>query len=382
MNTAEGYALELVPIERIDLGDLVVSRKSDGDPRLWQVDAKGFKHNRASGERPAIELRAKAEVGAKSVVGCQAPVGTLMHRVIPVQPQERHGDTAPMLTETDKATVPSADYQHPKCYANTRGGCSTKISGEHFISHSLIKLYTFDAPGLKIKHDTGYGVRNFVNPKKFVANILCEKHNNYLHTADDAALAFGKFMRTISLRYGNGAGDWGDYEEITISGEEFSAWVLKLILNHVIGKAFIHQKGEFVSPFPPEAVDVLLGRAMWPRTWGLCVAGDTSNTDLKFMAFNRREDATTEFCSFQPFIHNDGWVGGGIVNLNGVGFGLTVFNPGRENEAAFNIPGNPLRGSIQRPSFMAWELDGVQKRVNFTWNDWWEHKTITYTMIR
>ena len=74
--------------------------------------------------------------------------------------------------------------------------------------------------------------------------------------------------------------------------------------------------------------------------------GDTANTDLKFMAFDRWEDATTEFCSFQPFIHNDGWIGGGIVNLNGVGFGLTVFNPSRENEASFNIPGNPLRGSL------------------------------------
>lgn len=158
----------------------------------------------------------------------------------------------------------------------------------------MIKLYSFDDPDLKIKHDSGYGVREFVSPKKFVANILCEKHNNDLHTADDAALQFATFMRTISLRYRNGAGEWGDDEEITISGDDFSAWVLKLILNHVVGKAFAHQKGEFVSPFPPEAVDVLLGRAMWPRTWGMCVSGDTSNTDLKFMAFDRWEDATSD----------------------------------------------------------------------------------------
>lgn len=382
VSTADGYALDLVPIERIDLGDLVVTRKANNEPRLWQVDAKGFKHNRAKGEPTVIELRAEAEPGTKFVASCQAPIGTLIQRVIAVNAQERRADTAPTPTEPEKATVSDSDYRHPKCYANTRGGCSTKISGEHFISHSLIKLYSFDDPDLKIKHDTGYGVRNFVRPKKFVANILCEKHNNDLHAADDAALAFGRFMRTISLRYRNGAGEWGDDEEITISGDDLSAWVLKLILNHVVGKAFAHQKGDFVSPFPPEAIDVLLGRAMWPHSWGLCVSGDTSNTELKFTAFDRWEDATTKFCSFQPFIHNDGWVGGGIVNLNGVGFGLTVFNPGRENEATFNIPGNPLRGSIQRPSFMAWKIDGVQKRVNFTWNDWWEHKTITYTISR
>jgi hypothetical protein len=86
--------------------------------------------------------------------------------------------------------------------------------------------------------------------------------------------------------------------------------------------------------------------------------------------------------SVQPFIHNDGWVGGGIVNLNGVGFGLTAFDPSRDNPAAFNNPGNPLRGSILRPEYMAWEIDGVQKRINFTWNDVWEHKTTTYKMTR
>ena len=37
-------------------------------------------------------------------------------------------------------------YQHPKCNANLHRGCSTKISGEHYISRSLIKLYYFNDP--------------------------------------------------------------------------------------------------------------------------------------------------------------------------------------------------------------------------------------------
>ena len=362
------------------MGELAVTKQSDGDPRVWRVNAKGFKYER--GGPMMITLRAEGEPGEKFIPRCEAPAGTSILRVVAAPPDDSAIPPDPVAAPraTDDSAEPRSDFRHPKCYANTRGGCSTKISGEHFISHSLIKLYSFDDPDLKIKHDSGYGVRQFVSPKKFVANILCEKHNNDLHTADDAALKFATFMRTISLRYRNGAGEWGDDEEITVSGDDFSAWVLKLILNNVAGKAFAHQKGESVSTFPPEAVDVLLGRAMWPRTWGLCVSGDTSNTDLKFMAFDRWEDATTEFCSFQPFIHNDGWVGGGIVNLNGVGFGLTVFNASRDDPEAFNIPGNPLRGSLQRPSYMAWELNGKQKRVNFTWNDFWEHKTITYKM--
>ena len=46
---------------------------------------------------------------------------------------------------------------------------------------------------LMIKRDTGYGPRNLASPKKFVANILCEKHNTDLHTADDT----GRLVLTV-----------------------------------------------------------------------------------------------------------------------------------------------------------------------------------------
>jgi hypothetical protein len=356
-------------------GDFIIATTDDGKPYVYQVHVKEVRAQQ--GRRRAAHHHVP---GRAATWRCACPaIWSAGRNTRP--PHHPAAKASTGLTDTQMTAATDPNYRHPKCYTNTRGGCSTKISGEHFISHSLIKLYSFDDPDLTIKHDTGYGIREFVKPGKFVANILCEKHDNDLHSADDAALAFAPFMRTISLRYKNGAGEWGDYEEITLSGDDFQAWILKLILNHVVGKAFIRQKGEFVSPFPPEAVDLLLGRAMWPSTWGLCVAGGTSNTDLKINAFDRFEDATTEWCSFQPFIHNDGWIGGGVVNLNGVGFGLTVFNPGREL-ASFNNPGNPLRGSLQRPAYMAWEINGVQKRVNFTWSDIWEHKTVTYTLTR
>jgi hypothetical protein len=375
-------AVELVPIELIETGQYVVTTDASGNAFVFQVHAKRWRVVPGAGEA-TVQLQGEPTTATSTVPECSAQFGALIKRVVGRQPIAGEAQHEPDCDEPSIArqgTDLEPSFRHPKCYANTRGGCSTKISGEHFISHSLIKLYGFDDPTLMIKHDTGYGVRNFVKPSKFVANILCESHNNALHVADDAALAFAKFMRDIALKYRNGAGEWGEYEEITISGDHFQSWLLKLILNHAVGKAFVHQKGEFVSPFPPEAVDVLLGRAMWPRTWGMCVAGDVDNEDLKISGFDRLEDITYEWCSFQPFIHNDGWVGGGIINLNGVGFGITVFDPSRDDPDSFNNDSNPLRGSVQRPGYMAWEIDGVQKRVNFTWRDIWEHKTITYRL--
>ncbi len=372
IRTANTAAIEQVFIEQIETGDWVVSKRNggNGDPRAWRVHAKGFKWSQADGG--VITLRSKETTGDESG-SVSAPPGTPILRAIFAPP--------PAYTDVpDEPDAPNAEetgFRHPKCYANTRGGCSTKISGEHFVSECLIELYSFDDPDMKIKHDNGHGVQQFVSPKKFKTNILCEKHNNDLHTADDAALAFATFIRKIALEFRNGAGERGENEEITISGENFQIWVLKLILNHAVGKAFNETKVEF----PPEAVDLLLGRAMWPRNWGLCVAGDLSHDDLRFRPFDRLEDSTTDWWSCRPLIFKEGWVGGGIVDLNGIGFGLTVFDPSRDNPDAFdNNPDNPLRGSIQRPGFMAWKLGGITKRVNFEWNDIWEHRTVTYTM--
>jgi hypothetical protein len=103
------------------------------------------------------------------------------------------------------AEVPD-DFKHPKCYANTRGGCSSTISGEHYVSHGLIKLYGSNDPDYTIQHKTGKGVGHPVRPKNFKANILCQKHNSELSPADDAALAFATFLRRNALQYDAGAG--------------------------------------------------------------------------------------------------------------------------------------------------------------------------------
>lgn len=371
IHTADAYAVEQVPIQQIEPGEWVVTLKNSDQgrwPRPWRVHAKRLRHYRAAGQPPTIYLCSAAGEDAAAV---EAPVGTIILRAVKATP--------PMHTNLAAAVGgDGAGFRHPKCYANTRGGCSTNISGEHYISHSLIKLYGFGDPTLKIKHDNGFGIRNFVSPKKFVARVLCETHNNGLNHADDAALEFCTFLRTISLRFANGAGDWGHDEEVTISGEDFQAWILKLLLNHVAGKAFTHQRGEVVSPFPPEAIDVLLGRAMWPKNWGMCVPGDLTNPSMRMNPFERQEDVTTEWCTFQPLINNEGFIGGIMVNLNGFSFGLTVFDAHNDEPAVFNIPENPLRGSVQRPKSIAWEINGVTKRINFEYDDMWDHQPITY----
>lgn len=276
-------------------------------------------------------------------------------------------------------TEAPVDYKHPKCYANTYGGCSTKISGEHYVSLGLLKLYGEDDPAFTIQHKTGKGVGHPVQPKEFKANILCRKHNTALHPADDAALAFATFLRRNALQYDAGAGEWGDAEEITVSGDDMQRWVLKVFLNHAVTEHFDVQQGKTVT-FPSEAIDLLLDRAGWPSTWGLTVPGDMTNKDVRCLPFQTKDVVDSHWWDVSPFVHKDEtWMGGGIVNLAHVSFGLTLFNPGRDMPG-WNNPGNPLRGSMQRPNFISWESSGVEKRINFTWDYPLHHKGIVYKL--
>jgi hypothetical protein len=181
------------------------------------------------------------------------------------------------------AEVPD-DFKHPKCYANTRGGSSSTISGEHYVSLGLIKLYGDNDPAFTVQHKTGKGVGHPVSPKNFKANILCQKHNSVLSPADATALKFAPFLRRNALQYDAGAGEWGEAEEITISGDDMQRWVLKIFLNHAVTGHFAEQQDRTVT-FATEAIDLLLDRAPWPSEWGMAVPGETRSRDFRAVPF-------------------------------------------------------------------------------------------------
>jgi hypothetical protein len=274
------------------------------------------------------------------------------------------------------------NYKHPKCYANTRGGCSTTISREHYISHALIMLYAFDDPEFVFQPTPNYRIPVSVRPKKFGANVLCTAHNNGLSDADAAALAFASFLRGIAIRYCNGAGDWGGPESVVVSGDDFQRWLLKLLVTHAAADVFTADGGERVQTIiTDEAIDLLLDRAGWPETWGMGVTGDLSNPHLKFDPFTRIETIIDDWWSAEPLIkHDPRHMLGGVVNLAGVSFTLCVFN---QSEALkHDDPTNPLLRVVQRPSSLTWTFKGVPKTVHFTWSDPWSHVPITFNMAR
>jgi hypothetical protein len=110
------------------------------------------------------------------------------------------------------------------------------------------------------------------------------------------------------------------------------------------------------------------------------VPGETRGKDVRACPFQPIDVVNSHWWGVAPFVHKDKtWIGGGIVDLAHVSFGLTLFNPGR-GMPGWDNPGNHLHGSLQRPAFISWEVEGLEKRINFTWNYPLHHLGITYTL--
>jgi hypothetical protein len=87
-------------------------------------------------------------------------------------------------------------FSHPKCYASSLGGCSSKISLEHYFSHSLYKLLAKGDPlhveGMPWLPADGSAK---IPAKSLGSNILCENHNSALSKYDDEALKMFNHLR-------------------------------------------------------------------------------------------------------------------------------------------------------------------------------------------
>lgn len=160
---------------------------------------------------------------------------------------------------------PSTNYQHPKCYANQDHNCSTKISNEHYLAESALEVIgqTIKVSGLKIFPPNG----KELPIGEFASNILCTRHNEALSDFDDVAK---NLFKTLN-----------DYQEECIniskplknsfrlfSGEDIEKILLKALCG-ITAKKVVAVEYKNIEAQRNLWVDILFGRAPWPKGWGL-----------------------------------------------------------------------------------------------------------------
>ncbi len=120
-------------------------------------------------------------------------------------------------------------HSHPKCYLGLMKGCSDKISGEHYISRSLLNVIekhnkTIDVSGL---FWLPKGHVKSIGKSSLTANIICTNHNSKLSPLDTE---IEKFVSAIFSIDKDLIGDASVGRKFFIDGTYIERWVMKTIV--------------------------------------------------------------------------------------------------------------------------------------------------------
>ena len=249
-------------------------------------------------------------------------------------------------------TIALVTYSNPKCYAGGRGGCSTKMSGEHYLSESVLLITTSGS----ISPDPAYGMAETVGVKSFKAKVLCTNHNSGLtHSDTAAAQVFGALKRFVALERLEEVEGWVDDVE-HVSGNDFQTWLAKTVMTHSAAGIW-RDGGEKVQlAIGVQHADLLLGRVPWPDGCGLYLVPGESDP-YSDAALNEGQTA------LQPISINSGQVlGGGFIQCYGLAFALTFFPPD------VGEPGSPFESALYQPSAVDIHFGSATKTIQFHWD--------------
>ena len=86
--------------------------------------------------------------------------------------------------------------KHDKCYMAATGACDTKISGEHLISHSVLKIFAEKQVELSGLPWQKPGDKKMLGFSTLITNALCRRHNSLLSPIELLARGYSRRSRS------------------------------------------------------------------------------------------------------------------------------------------------------------------------------------------
>jgi hypothetical protein len=156
-----------------------------------------------------------------------------------------------------------------RCWAESLGNCSDKLSGEHIVSKGLFIDDLVGVQGLSwCKNEA-----KIIGLNSLTRNILCTHHNNTLSSIDDAAIsafnAYRESVRLTSVREQMKERRWR-ITHLQIDGNRLERWFLKTLINVTLGQdQKIGPKSDTPGKPSPDLVEVAYGIRKFPGNAGL-----------------------------------------------------------------------------------------------------------------
>ncbi len=217
------------------------------------------------------------------------------------------------------------------CFLEGYGQCAGKITGEHYISKTVLEAVGLNAltGGLPWQEPM---TMQIIGINSLVSNILCEKHNSGLSKFDTEA---GKFFRALD------AADKRPHElpPITvIDGQLIERWFLKVMCGLTAGPGLNNR-------FIPSEWKAVLSGESWPDDWGLYVPSPIGEQVLaKELSIETKVHPETRAVLAAGF------------RLAGVSFNIL-----------FGRPDNPSAWGLHRPRGLILQDGQQEARIEFIW---------------
>src|SRR5947209_2587209 len=155
------------------------------------------------------------------------------------------------------------------CYAAGRGGCSSGLSREHYVSRSVLDLFSDgDAVSLGGFAWMAKGKVKDLPIDAITARVLCEEHNRQLSPLDSEALRLFQTWERMYPEFANPANPSSWTERV--DGELLERWMLKTLCG--CASSGVVAMPETVRPgwhIPDTWISVLFGDAPMPANCGL-----------------------------------------------------------------------------------------------------------------
>jgi hypothetical protein len=179
------------------------------------------------------------------------------------------GRLLPPEVKTSVSVGGKHEYKHPKCFASDMADCSTKISREHFISHSLIReIEKTYVPGERMQVG-GFpwqtpGQLQEVSPSSLASKVLCERHNSALSPLDSVGGSFFRAFHQIHYEFHSNPTPRLYY---LFNGHDVERWLLKTLCG-VIASGSTNNVPRRNRP-PKDYLACLFQGERLPSSWGL-----------------------------------------------------------------------------------------------------------------
>ena len=249
--------------------------------------------------------------------------------------------------------TPKTGIRNTKCYASDFANCSDDISGEHCISHGVLRVLSEDGVTIEVEGLAWFkdDEKKKLSTKTLVSNVLCKRHNEALSGFDSVAKRFFLSIDKIDRKY---EADITEHEDrvFLFNGHDIERWMLKTLCCLVFSGSASSKSGPTKGlALNPEWLRILFGQRGFPSKWGLYFSGNIGEVNTVNRGFG-----------FSSISNESRGVYGSITVLNGKRLILAMDVPPADK-------GNTIvAGYIYRPNELVMTNGKSKKVIMFGWD--------------